>query len=49
MAEGGRKIDAWYARHDFAVADFGDDDAFDNINTPEDVAAAELRLAGARR
>ena len=46
MAGGGRKIDSWYARHAFAACDFGNDDAFDNINTPEDIAAAELRLGG---
>lgn len=48
-----RKVDLWTARHGVAVAEFdsgGDDgsgDPFFNLNRPEDVAAAEARLAGA--
>jgi molybdenum cofactor guanylyltransferase len=44
---GGRKIDAWFARHRVALADFsGNREAFLNVNTPEDQAALERRLAG---
>ena len=47
--EGLRKVDRWTARHrtadvEFAVSPEGD--PFFNINTPEDLAAAEARLAG---
>jgi molybdopterin-guanine dinucleotide biosynthesis protein A len=38
LAQGRRKIDAWYAQLVVAEVDFGDEDAFRNINTP-----AELR------
>jgi len=32
-----RKIDRWYAQHDYALVDFSDDTVmFQNINTPED-------------
>ena len=41
---GGRKIDLWYARHRYAEVQFADSAAFDNINTPEDLAAAQKRL-----
>jgi len=46
VAEGGRKIDAWTARHRLAYADFDTDpiDPFLNVNRPEDVAAAEQVL-----
>jgi molybdenum cofactor guanylyltransferase len=38
LASGGRKIDAFYFRHNFASIDFSDyPQAFLNINTPEDV------------
>lgn len=34
---GERKIDRWYAKHDYALVDFSDETAmFENINTPED-------------
>ena len=37
LARGERKIDRWYAEHDFARADFSDRaDMFRNINTPDD-------------
>jgi len=39
LHDGGRKIDAWYAPLSVARVDFGDESAFRNINTPE-----ELRL-----
>lgn len=42
LAEGGRKIDTWYARHGYAVVDFSDQpEAFGNINDPEQQAAFE--------
>ena len=41
--EGLRKIESWTARHGVAIADWPDRpfDPFFNVNTPEDVAAAE--------
>ena len=40
LAEGERKIDRWYARHRYAVADMSDcPRCFTNINTLEDSAA----------
>lgn len=45
LAEGGRKIDLWYARHRVALADFSDcPEVFMNVNTPEERAAVEARL-----
>lgn len=45
LATGGRKIDAWYALHAMARADFSaDPDAFANVNTPEQAASAEHQL-----
>jgi molybdopterin-guanine dinucleotide biosynthesis protein A len=43
VADGLRKIELWTARHGVAVADWPDApvDPFFNVNTPEDVAAAE--------
>ena len=41
---GGRKIDLWYAPLSHAVVNFSDADAFANINTPEELRAAESRL-----
>jgi molybdopterin-guanine dinucleotide biosynthesis protein A len=38
LAEGGRKIDAWYAPLRVVEVNFDDSDAFRNINTPEDLA-----------
>lgn len=46
LAAGERKPDAWYATRRWSRVDFNDvDDAFDNINTPEqrDALAAELQ------
>ena len=43
LADGGRKIDAWRARHRFAEANFPDPSAFANINTPEDLREMEKR------
>lgn len=46
LAGGGRKIDAWYAQHACALADFRDRESmFLNVNTPEDRATLESRLA----
>lgn len=37
LASGDRKIDRWYAQHQFALADFSDrPESFLNINTPDD-------------
>lgn len=38
LGDGGRKIDAWTARHAPVEVDFGDETPFRNINTPEDLA-----------
>ncbi|MGH8490962.1 MAG: molybdenum cofactor guanylyltransferase MobA [Gammaproteobacteria bacterium] len=47
LASGGRKIDRWYAQHRLAIADFSDTpEAFVNLNTPEELAAAEDTMAG---
>ncbi|MGH8578326.1 MAG: molybdenum cofactor guanylyltransferase MobA, partial [Gammaproteobacteria bacterium] len=49
LASGGRKIDRWYAQHRLAIADFSDTpEAFVNLNTPEELAAAEVTIAGRR-
>ena len=45
LAMGQRKINTWYAMHRVAEVEFGaESDAFSNVNTPEDLAAAEQRL-----
>lgn len=44
LAEGVRKVVIWAERHKFQVEEFGDSAAFFNINRPEDLAEAELRL-----
>ncbi len=42
----GRKIDRWYQQHQLTIVDFSDQpDAFANINTAEELLAAETRLA----
>lgn len=48
VEEGLRKVDAWTARHRLAVVDFPafPVDPFFNINSPEDLAAAERLIAG---
>ena len=43
LAAGGRKIEAWRARHRFAEAEFPDSAAFANINTPEELREMEKR------
>ncbi len=45
LADGGRKIDRWYAQHDTTLADFSDrPETFLNVNTPEDWKALEKKL-----
>ncbi|MSP48141.1 MAG: molybdenum cofactor guanylyltransferase MobA [Alphaproteobacteria bacterium] len=46
--EGVRKVDAWTGRHRLAIVDFPADpvDPFFNVNTPEDLAAAERLVSG---
>jgi molybdenum cofactor guanylyltransferase len=44
LRSGGRKIDQWYAQFAHVEVDFDTLSAFDNINTPEDLAIAEARL-----
>ena len=42
LADGGRKIDAWYATLHVTEVEFDDEaDAFSNINTPEELLAFE--------
>lgn len=42
LTRGERKIDRWYAQHDFARVDFSDSsDMFRNINTPQDKTEME--------
>lgn len=44
---GERKVDLWYLRHKHALADFRDtQDAFLNINTPEQCISLSARLNG---
>ncbi len=44
LDSGDRKIDRWYAAHDFAKTDFSDRiDMFRNINTPSDQAAMQVK------
>ena len=50
LASGGRKIDTWYAQRRLALAELADHpDMFLNINTPEERALLEKRLAGQSR
>lgn len=43
---GERKIDRWFERHRLAISDFSDEpDTFLNLNSPEERAALELKLA----
>ena len=46
LDEGQRKIDRWYARHDYVAVDCSDVvESFANINAPEDRSALEESLA----
>jgi molybdopterin-guanine dinucleotide biosynthesis protein A len=47
MVEGLHKIEIWTARHGVAIADWPEKpvDPFFNVNTPDDVAAAEAIAA----
>jgi molybdenum cofactor guanylyltransferase len=48
LGEGGRRVDAWYERHQLVLADFSDSaEVFLNLNTPEDRQALEKKLADA--
>ena len=49
LARGEAKVMDFARQHQAALARFSDDRAFLNINTPEDLAAAEALLAGAAR
>lgn len=44
LAEGVRKVVIWTDRHDGREVIFSSSDAFFNVNTPEDLARAELML-----
>lgn len=44
LKSGGRKIDLWYPQCAHVVVEFADADAFANINTPAELAAAAARL-----
>lgn len=45
LEQGGRRVDAWYARHRLALADFSTTPAsFLNVNTPADRMALEQRM-----
>lgn len=49
LAEGGRKIDTWYAQHRCVNVDFSDKPAtFHNVNTPEEHDELAQRLAGTK-
>ncbi len=41
LAGGGRKIDRWYTEHEAVTVDFEDEQAFRNINTPDDLTRFE--------
>lgn len=49
LARGEAKVMDFARQHQATLARFSDDRAFLNINTPEDLAAAEALLAGAAR
>lgn len=50
LAQGGRKIDTWYAQHRTALADCsGFPDAFLNVNTPQEQALVERKLMDLER
>ncbi|WP_370261316.1 molybdenum cofactor guanylyltransferase MobA [Limnobacter sp.] len=41
LSNGGRKIDAWYAQLKHQAVDFGDETAFHNVNTLDELRALE--------
>ena len=46
LAQGERKIDRWFSKHNFKEVDFShNQDCFININTPEDQAIIEQKLS----
>jgi molybdopterin-guanine dinucleotide biosynthesis protein A len=48
LQSGERKIDLWFERHSIVEVDFSDTpEAFVNVNTPEELAAAEDKLGAA--
>lgn len=45
LEDGGRKISTWYRQQDYVEVNFEPaDDGFANVNCPDDLAAARLRL-----
>lgn len=44
IAGGGRKIDAWYANLKVQVVEFGEESAFHNVNTIEELKALEKQV-----
>ena len=44
IEDGGRKVDAWFATLRIAAVDFGNEADFTNINTLDELKAAESRL-----
>lgn len=46
LTEGQRSVQHWQARHPCGEAHFPDPTAFANLNTPADLARAEIRLCG---
>ena len=46
LNQGGRKVELWYSEQRWTAVDFSDcPHAFSNINTPDDLTAADQRLA----
>jgi len=46
LGGGGRKIDHWYEKHGYAIADFSDSiDTFSNVNAPADKQELEEQFA----
>ncbi len=48
LDSGGRKVLEWQKRHDCVQADFPDEGAFFNINTPEELRIAEAICSGGK-
>ncbi len=48
LAQGNRKVQAWQKSQHYIEVDFGDDnDAFENLNSPDDIIKLESKLAQA--